>query len=69
MYSQYLKQSKFEDNSNFSTPKPYEFSKVNNLHHFDMEYIHGKTFNMFCLDSNVDEILAFSQNLKMVQKL
>jgi hypothetical protein len=65
LYSQYLKQSKFEDNSNFSTPKPYEFSKVNNLHHFDMEYIHGKTFNMFCLDSNVDEILAFSQNLKM----
>ena len=65
LYSQYLKQSKFEDSNNFSTPKPYEFSKVGNLHHFDMEYIHGKTFNMFCLDSNVDEILAFSQNLKM----
>ena len=65
LYSQYLKQSKFQDSNNFSTPKPYQFEKVNKLHHFDMEYIHGKTFNSFCLDSNVDEIVGFSQNLKM----
>lgn len=65
LYSQYLKQSKFEDSNNFSTPTPYEFDKLNKLHHFDMEYIHGKTFNNFCLDSNVDEIIAFSENLKM----
>lgn len=63
LYSQYLKQSKFENSNNFSTPIPYEFNKDEKLHHFDMEYIHGKTFNNFCLDSNVDEILGFSNNL------
>ena len=65
LYSQYLKQSKFEDNNNFSTPTPHNFNKSNNLYQFDMEYIHGKTFNSFCLDSNVDEILGFAKNLQM----
>ena len=65
LYSQYLKQSKFEDNNNFSTPTPHNFDKSNNLYQFDMEYIHGKTFNSFCLDSNVDEILGFTKNLQM----
>jgi hypothetical protein len=65
LYSQYLKQSKFEDSNNFSTPIPYKFEKVNKLHHFDMQYIHGKTFNNFCLDSSIDEIIGFSENLKM----
>lgn len=64
LYSQYLKQSKFENSNNFSTPIPYQFNKTETLYHFDMEYIHGKTFNNFCLDSNVDEILGFSDNLK-----
>ena len=64
LYSQYLKQSKFDSSNNFSTPMPYEFNKNENLHYFDMEYIHGKTFNNFCLDSNIDEMLAFSNNLK-----
>lgn len=63
LYSQYLKQSKFENTNNFSTPTPYQFNKNEDLFYFDMEYIHGKTFNNFCLDSNIDEIIAFSNNL------
>ena len=40
LYSQYLKQSKFEDSNNFSTPTPYQFHKLNKLHHFDNAYYH-----------------------------
>lgn len=65
LHSQYLKQSKFESNNNFATPIPYKFNKSEELHFFDMEYIHGKTFNNFCLDSSVDDILAFSENLNL----
>jgi len=64
LFSQYLKQFKFENINNFATPKPYEFNKSKNLHYFDMEYIHGKTFNSFCLDSNVDQILDFCNRLE-----
>jgi hypothetical protein len=65
LHSQYLKQSKFESNNNFATPIPYKFNKSEELHFFDMEYIHGKTFNNFCLNSSVDDILAFSENLNL----
>lgn len=64
LYSQYLKQCKFENVSNFATPKPYEFEKGTKLHYFDMEYIHGKTFNIFCVDSSVNDIVGFSEDLK-----
>lgn len=64
LFSQYLKQFKFEDIHNFSTPKPYQFNKSEQLYYFDMEYIHGKTFNSFCLDSNVDQILGFCNSLE-----
>lgn len=65
LHSQYVKQSKFEDSNNFSTPTPHNFDKSNKLYQFDMEYIHGKTFNSFCLDSSVDEILGFTKSLQM----
>lgn len=65
LHSQYLKQSKFESNNNFTTPIPYKFNKSEELYFFDMEYIHGKTFNNFCLDSSVDDILTFSENLNL----
>jgi hypothetical protein len=64
LYSQYIKQSRFESISNFTTPKPYNFEKSNKLHYFDMEYIHGRTFNTFCIDSSVDDIVGFSEDLK-----
>lgn len=64
LYSQYLKQCNFENNNNFSTPRQYVFDKTNELHYFDMEYIYGKTFNSFCLESNVSEILSFCDNLQ-----
>ena len=64
LYSQYLKQCNFENNNNFSTPRQYVFDKTSELHYFDMEYIYGKTFNAFCLESNVSEILSFCDNLQ-----
>lgn len=68
LYSQYLKQSKFESNSRFSTPATYSFDMSNNLHSFSMDYIHGKTFEGFCIDSNIHEVKMFSESLKLFIK-
>lgn len=62
--SQYQKQCKFKDVYNFSTPTPYEFSASEDLHYFDMRYVYGKTFNSFCSDSNVDQVLNFIDSLE-----
>lgn len=64
LHSQYQKQCKFKDAYNFSTPTPYEFSASDDLHYFDMRYVHGKTFNSFCSDSNVDQVLNFIDSLE-----
>lgn len=64
LYAQYLKQSKFENTGNFAAPVPHRFEKNTELHYFDMEYIHGRTFNTFCIDSSVDDIVGFSEDLK-----
>jgi hypothetical protein len=58
LYSQYLKQYNFQSNNNFSTPKQYSFDNTSELHYFDMEYVYGKTFDSFCLESNVNEIFS-----------
>lgn len=65
LYSQYLKQSKFESNNKFSTPSTYIFDTNRDLHSFSMDYIHGKTFENFCIDSNIHEIKVFSESLKL----
>jgi hypothetical protein len=63
LYSQYLKQNKFESIGNFCTPKSQNFDKLSELYTFDMEYIHGKTFESFCIDATISEIQAFSDSI------
>lgn len=64
LYNQYLKQSKFQPANNFYAPQAQNFNMESSLYQFDMEYIHGKTFELFCIDSNINEIKSFSDNLK-----
>lgn len=63
LYSQYVKQCEFKSNNGFYTPQPFDFDKSKELYAFDMEYIHGKTFETFCINSTASDIRTFSKNL------
>lgn len=63
LYSQYIKQKNFLSDEYFLTPNVYEFDDMNQLHSFDMQYIYGKSFEQYCIDSNVNEINIFSNAL------
>ena len=63
LYKQYLKQKKFTDYGLFSRPLVYDFDINSDLHFFEMQYIRGNTFDKFCKESNVDEIVGFCNSL------
>jgi hypothetical protein len=63
LYLQFIKQSQFQEIFNLTTPKTFKFQSTDILHNFDMEYIHGQTFEEFCLYSNINEIDKFVVNI------
>ena len=63
LYLQFLKQKNFIPTEKFSAPCVYGFNNLENLHSFDMEYIHGKSFDQFCIESNVKEVNYFCHSL------
>jgi hypothetical protein len=63
LYTQYIKQKAFIPTENFVAPIVDDFNKNGDLHFFDMEYIYGKSFDQFCIDSNVKEIQCFANCL------
>lgn len=63
LFSQYVKQKTFTWQGKFVTPKVYAFHDTSELHSFDMQYVYGKTFDCFCVESNVRQINIFANDL------
>lgn len=63
LLKQFKKQKNFNNSSFFKTPKIYRSGKKNNLFYFEMDYIKGKTFDRFCLESKTNELIDFGNKL------
>ena len=59
---QYNKQKAF-DNKYFSTPHIYKYNQEKPLHEFSMEYVHGLTFDKFCIEASAPDIMHLCNSI------